>query len=123
MKNFDKLLQVATRLRSRTGCPWDRKQTIQSLAPCIAEEGEEVQEAIKKKDWRNLEEELGDLMFNIILTTQIANEKKLFSMAGVLKKVEKKIIARHSWVFGPDRKKVKTAADALKLWKKNKKKN
>jgi tetrapyrrole methylase family protein/MazG family protein len=120
MQSFQKLLTIAKRLRSPTGCPWDREQTVKSLAPKIQEETEEVLAAIRKKDWPNLEEELGDLLFNIILTTQIASEAKLFRMDGVLKKVEQKIIARHSWVFGQDRHKVKTAADAKRLWQENK---
>lgn len=122
MKQFQKLLNLAKKLRSPTGCPWDRKQTILSLAKHIEEESDEVLAAIKKGDDSNLEEELGDLLFNIIMITTIAAEQKKFRMSGVLQKIERKIVARHSWVFGPDRKKVKTAADALRLWKKNKKK-
>ncbi len=120
MQAFDKLIQIAKKLRSPTGCPWDRQQTIQSLAPKLEEEGDEVLAAVRKRDYENLEEELGDLLFNIVLITQIASESGKFRMSGVLKKVEQKIIARHTWVFGADKHKVKTAADALKLWKINK---
>ena len=120
MKSFDKLLSLAKKLRSPHGCPWDRKQTILSLAKSLEEESDEVLAAIKKGDHKNLEEELGDLLFNIIMITQIAEEKKLFKMSGILRKIEKKIISRHTWVFGKDAKKVKTAEDALRLWKKNK---
>jgi len=121
MKKFNSLVVLARKLRSPTGCPWDRRQTIASLAKCLAEESEEVLVAIRKKDYRNLEEELGDLLFNIVMIAQIASEKQKFRMNGVLQKIERKIISRHSWVFGSDRKKVKTAADALKLWNENKK--
>jgi tetrapyrrole methylase family protein / MazG family protein len=121
MQSFDKLLRLAKKLRSPTGCPWDRKQTILSLAKSLEEEADEVLTAIRKRDDVNLEEELGDLLFNIIMITQIASEEKKFRMSGVLKKIERKIIFRHSWVFGPDRSKVKNAEDALKLWKENKK--
>ena len=120
MKSFSKLIALAKKLRSRTGCPWDRKQTILSLAKSLEEESDEVLSAIKKGDHKNLEEELGDLLFNIIMITQIAQEKKYFKMSGVMRKIEKKIISRHTWVFGKDAKKVKTAEDALRLWKKNK---
>ena len=123
MEAFTKLTKLAKKLRSPTGCPWDRKQTILSLAKSLEEEADEVLAAIRKKDDTNLEEELGDLLFNIVMITQIASEEKKFRMSGVLKKIEQKIISRHSWVFGKDRKKVKTAEDALRLWKKNKKKN
>jgi uncharacterized protein YabN with tetrapyrrole methylase and pyrophosphatase domain len=122
MKNFTKLMNLAKRLRSPTGCPWDREQTVLSLAKSLEEEADEVLAAIRKRDDSSLEEELGDLLFNIIMITQIASEEKKFKMSGVLKKIEKKIISRHTWVFGPDAKKIKTAADALKLWKKNKQK-
>lgn len=122
MQSFDNLLKIAKKLRSPTGCPWDREQTIKSLAPKLAEEAEEVLQAIEKNDHKNLEEELGDLLFNIVLIAQFASEKKLFKMDGVLKKVTQKIIARHSWVFGADRHRVKTAKDALLLWQENKQK-
>jgi uncharacterized protein YabN with tetrapyrrole methylase and pyrophosphatase domain len=122
MKQFQTLLDLAKKLRSPTGCPWDRKQTILSLAKSLEEESDEVLVAIRKKDFENLEEELGDLLFNIVMICQIADETKKFRMAGVLRKIEQKIIARHSWVFGQDRAKVKTAADALKFWHENKKK-
>jgi tetrapyrrole methylase family protein / MazG family protein len=121
MKSFDKLLHLAKKLRSPTGCPWDRKQTISSLAKSLEEEAGEVLAAIRKRDYENLEEELGDLLFNIIMISQIASEKKHFRMSGVLRKIERKIISRHSWVFGADRAKVKNADDALRLWKENKK--
>ncbi|MFH0834636.1 MAG: MazG nucleotide pyrophosphohydrolase domain-containing protein [Patescibacteria group bacterium] len=120
MKQFQKLIDVAKKLRSPTGCPWDRKQTILSLAKSLEEESDEALAAIRKKDFANLEEELGDLLFNIVMIAQIATEEKKFKMSGILQKIERKIIARHSWVFGPDRKKVKTAEDALRLWKENK---
>jgi len=112
MKSFTKLTNLARRLRSPRGCPWDREQTIASLAKSLEEEAQEVLAAIRKKDDRNLEEELGDLLFNIVMITQIASEEKKFKMSGVLRKIEQKIISRHSWVFGKDRAKVKNAEDA-----------
>ncbi len=120
MKTFDRLLAIARKLRSQTGCPWDRKQTIRSLTPKLEEETGEVLTAVRKHDYDNLEEELGDLLFNIVLLTQIASESGKFRMSGVLRKVEQKIIARHTWVFGSDKHKVKNAADALALWQENK---
>ncbi|MFH1375810.1 MAG: MazG nucleotide pyrophosphohydrolase domain-containing protein [Patescibacteria group bacterium] len=121
MKSFSKLIRLARTLRGPHGCPWDRKQTILSLAKSLEEESDEVLSAIKKGDHKNLEEELGDLLFNIIMITQIAEQKKYFRMSGVLRKIQKKIISRHTWVFGEDRKKVKNAEDALRLWRENKK--
>ena len=123
MKSFQKIVNLAKKLRSPTGCPWDRKQTILSLAKSLEEEADEVLAAIRKKDFENLEEELGDLLFNIVMIAQIASEEKRFRMAGILKKIERKIISRHSWVFGKDKAKVKNAEDALRLWKENKERN
>jgi len=122
MKNFQKLLDLAKKLRSPTGCPWDRKQTIRSFSKSLKEESNEVLSAIRKGDNANLEEELGDLLFNIVMIATIATEKKKFRMSGILQKIEQKIITRHSWVFGKDRAKVKNAEDALRLWKENKNK-
>lgn len=120
MKAFTNLLIIAKKLRSATGCPWDRKQTIMTMSKYVREETDEILQAIRKKDYRNLEEEIGDVIFNLVMLTQIASEEKHFTMQGVLQRVEKKIKSRHTWVFGKDAMKVKTAADALKLWRENK---
>lgn len=77
-----------------------------------------MQEAIQKEDYENLKEELGDVIFNIVMMVNIAEEKKLFTMKEVLDDIAKKIIERHTWVFGDD--KVETAEEALKKWKENK---
>ncbi|KKP37448.1 MAG: tetrapyrrole methyltransferase domain-containing/MazG-like protein domain-containing protein, dITP/XTP pyrophosphatase [Candidatus Peregrinibacteria bacterium GW2011_GWF2_33_10] len=118
MKEFQKLLDLVEKLRAPNGCPWDRKQTIESLAKCVKEEANEVLEAIEKKDYENLKEEIGDVILTLSMICQIAKENKLFDMQDCLKDVSKKIISRHTWVFGKD--KAETAEEALKLWKKNK---
>jgi tetrapyrrole methylase family protein/MazG family protein len=117
--DFKKVTQLAAKLRSKTGCPWDRKQTIESMLKHLIEEAGEVRQAIKKNDHKNLEEELGDLLFQIVMISQIAKEQKYFNMDDVTNGIAKKIISRHTWVFGKD--KAKTPEDALKMWKKNKK--
>jgi len=119
-KVFKRLIKLAVQLRSPTGCPWDRKQTIFSLAPKIEEEGDELLEAVKKKDYPNLCEEMGDLLFNLLMVAQIAEEEKRFTLVDILQGIEKKIKSRHSWVFGKD--KAKTPEEAIELWKKNKEK-
>ena len=118
--SFQKLIDIARKLRSETGCPWDRAQTIESLLEGVEEEAEEVGEAIKNGDYSNLQEELGDLLFNIILISQIASERGLFDMKDVMDDIAEKLIRRHSWVFGKD--KAKTPEEALEKWKKAKKK-
>ncbi|MBD3329964.1 nucleotide pyrophosphohydrolase [Candidatus Peregrinibacteria bacterium] len=121
-KTLKDLQRLAAKLRSKKGCPWDRKQTIASMLEYIDEEVSEVRVAIENGDHKNLREELGDVLFQIVMIAQIAKEMEYFNMDDVLKDIYKKIRRRHTWVFGKDRHKVKTPEDALKLWKKNKNK-
>ncbi len=118
--SFQKLIDIAAKLRSDEGCPWDRAQTIESLMEGLEEESGEVLEAVKKGDYKNLQEELGDLLFQIVMVAQIASEKEMFSMKEVMDDIAQKLIDRHTWVFGED--KAETAEEALAQWKANKKK-
>lgn len=115
---FKDLCELAAKLRSKTGCPWDRAQTIVTMLKCIKEEAGEVCEAIENADHENLKEELGDVLFQVVMIAQIAKENKLFSMDEVLKGIDHKIRSRHTWVFGKD--KAKTPEEAIAIWKKNK---
>ncbi|MBU1992098.1 MAG: MazG nucleotide pyrophosphohydrolase domain-containing protein [Patescibacteria group bacterium] len=117
---FKKLVKLAEYLRGANGCPWDKKQTIESMLEHVKEEAEEVYEAIEKGHAESLKEELGDLLFNVIMIAQITKEKGKFDIGDVLRDIEKKIIDRHTWVFGGD--KAKTPEEALAKWKENKKK-
>ena len=112
------LIEIAKKLRSPTGCPWDRKKTIETLLPDFSGEAKEVEEAIQKGDLKNLKEELGDVLFNIVLLSVIAEEEGKFTMDDVLEGVAEKIVSRHTWVFGKD--KASTPEEALALWGKNK---
>jgi MazG family protein len=118
VKEFETHLDLIRRLRSEEGCPWDRAQTIESLKNDLMSEAEEVEMAINKEDFDNLKEELGDLIWSIVLITQIAEEKGLFTMKDVLNDVNEKIIRRHPHVFGD--LKVQSADEALKLFYKMK---
>src|SRR5437762_11824000 len=71
---FERLLDVMARLRGRDGCPWDREQTRTSLKPCLIEEAYEVLEAIETGNPDQLEEELGDLLFQVVFHARIAEE-------------------------------------------------
>jgi len=119
-KTFSDIVWLAKKLRSKTGCPWDRKQTIESMLEHIIEESEEVAQAIKKGDSHNLREELGDVMFQVVMIAQIAKENRQFDINGVLKDIDKKIRSRHTWVFGKD--KAHTPEEAIEKWLENKKK-
>jgi len=113
---FTEMMDIIAKLRGPEGCLWDRKQTLESLAPNILEEAEEVSEAVQSKDVDNLCEELGDLMMVIFMEIEIAKEKNLFTYSDVLKGAIKKFVRRHPHVFGDV--KVSTPEEALAVWKK-----
>ncbi|MFH1218320.1 MAG: MazG nucleotide pyrophosphohydrolase domain-containing protein [Candidatus Peregrinibacteria bacterium] len=117
-KTFKDLENLAAKLRGPNGCPWDKKRTITKMLKHIDEEVEELRQAIKNKDTKNLREELGDVLFQIVMISQIAKEKKYFTLSDVVTDIYKKIYSRHTWVFGKD--KAKTPKEALEMWKRNK---
>ena len=113
MKEFEKLIEVIEKLRDKeNGCPWDLKQTHESLIPNFIEELYEVVEAIENKDYSHLSEELGDLMLHIVMQVQIAREENKFEMEDVLKKINDKLIRRHPHIFGDGHA---TDADGVKM--------
>jgi len=116
-KNFDELVNVMARLRAPGGCPWDREQTYESLAPYLLEEAFESFDAIHEAGEgkpENLREELGDLLLQIIFHSQIAEELGDFTIADVCETITKKMVLRHPHVFGD--KKFDTATDVLRNW-------
>ena len=113
---FAEMIDIIAKLRGPEGCLWDRKQTLESLAPNILEEAEEVSEAVKSNDLVNLCEELGDLLMVILMQIEIAREKGLFTYSDVLTGAVKKFVRRHPHVFGDV--KVNTPEEALAVWKK-----
>ena len=102
--HFESLRHVTARLRSETGCPWDRQQTASTLKKTLIEEAYESVDAIDKGestgDWHPLAEELGDLLLNVVLQAQIAQESDRFAMEDVIKGITEKLIRRHPHVFG-----------------------
>ncbi|MDH5202309.1 MAG: nucleoside triphosphate pyrophosphohydrolase [Nitrospirota bacterium] len=117
--NFQELLNIMEKLRSKKGCPWDKEQTRESLKPFIIEEAYELIEAIEEGDPEKIKEELGDLMFQIVFQCQIAKEKNEFEMSDVIRNITKKMIARHPHVFG--RANYKTTDEVLLHWEEQKK--
>ena len=114
MHTFEVLVSVVKILRSEQGCSWDRKQTFESLKPCILDEAREVAEAVDKQDMDNLCEELGDVLFNVLIYSQIAEEKGCFELKDVVDGVCEKMIRRHPHVFGEQKR--LSAEESLDLW-------
>ena len=114
MYTFDDLVRVIAELRSDHGCPWDRAQTYESLKQCLADEAQEVFDAVDHKDMENLCEELGDVLLQVVLNSQIAAEEGAFSIDDVVDGVCQKMIRRHPHVFGGA--KVESEEEGLALW-------
>ena len=115
-KALDQLKSVVARLRSPKGCPWDREQTHASLIPFLREESAELAEALKGGRWHEMEDELGDILFHVMLHARIAEEMGLFDLDDVARSQALKLQRRHPHVFARDRK-FKTAGEVLKHWK------
>ena len=97
-KEISELYQTVKQLRSDKGCPWDKKQTSESLAQYLLQETYEVLESIDNNG-KNLKEELGDLLFQILFQSIIAEENKEFDFVEIIKLLKKKLIDRHPHVF------------------------
>jgi len=94
------LLFLMSQLRDpENGCPWDRKQTFNSIVPYTLEEVYEVVDAIEKEDYPHLKEELGDLLFQVIFYAQMGKEKSLFDFNDIVHKLVSKLVRRHPHVF------------------------
>jgi len=97
---FEKLVEIMSRLRGPEGCPWDREQTHDSLKPYLLEEAYEVLEAVDRRDFDDLKEELGDMLLQSVFHAQLAREAGLFDIHDVLDTLNEKLIRRHPHVFG-----------------------
>lgn len=119
MGYLEKLVDLIGVLRSENGCPWDREQTHATLRPNMVEEAYEAIDAINDNDMKHLKEELGDVLLQVILHSQIAKEEGAFDIEDVAKGLHDKIIHRHPHVFGDV--KVNSSEEALLSWDKIKK--
>ena len=118
--NLKDLVDLMATLRGPRGCPWDRKQTTESLKPFLIEETYEVIDALDEGDPAKVREELGDLLFQIIFHAQLAAEKGEFTIGDVIATNVEKMTRRHPHVFGDA--KAETAAEVLANWEEIKKK-
>lgn len=112
--SFKRLVKVMAQLRSKKGCPWDRKQTHTTLKPYLIEEAYEVFEAIDSRDPQKLKGELGDLLLQAVFHAQLAAEKKSFSIYDVADAIATKLVVRHPHVYAATR--VRTAAEQTRKW-------
>ncbi len=115
-KNLEELIAVIAKLRAPDGCPWDREQTHSSLRPNMLEEAYEAVDAIDDNDMAHLREELGDVLLQVVLHSQIASENGDFTIEDVAKELKEKLIHRHPHVFGSA--KIGSAEDVKDAWDK-----
>ncbi len=121
---YEDFLEIIRTLRSENGCPWDREQTHMSLRPCMMEEAAELLAGIRiyeqTGDYRNLREELGDVLLQVVMHARIAEEEGLFDMSDVVSEVAEKMVRRHPHVFGDAT--ASDSAQVLQNWEEIKKK-
>lgn len=109
-----KLIQIMDELREQ--CPWDRKQTIQTLRPMTIEETFELVDAITETDWKGIREELGDLLLHIVFYSKIGKEQGKFTLEEVITGINEKLVARHPHIYGDV--KVENDEDVKRNWEK-----
>jgi MazG family protein len=111
---FEALVELQTRLRAPAGCPWDRRQTHETLKTYLLEEAYEVLEAIDKADPKELSEELGDLLLQVVFHAELAREAGGFDISSVIQSIHDKLVRRHPHVFGDV--KADTPEQVVKNW-------
>jgi len=116
---FDRLIKIMEALRGSHGCPWDKKQTRESLKPFLVEELYELIEALDEGNPEKIKEELGDLLFQIVFHSHLSKEMGQFDINDVINKIADKMVNRHPHVFGKER--FKTPEDLLRVWDEHKK--
>ena len=112
--NFEGLVAIMDRLRGPDGCPWDREQTWKSLRRFLLEECYEVADALDRSDPKDLREELGDLLFQILFLSRLAKEEGHFTAKDVVRGIAAKMVRRHPHVFGDDR--AESSDEVLRRW-------
>jgi MazG family protein len=113
-EKFERLVAILARLRAPGGCPWDREQSFDTIKPYLLEETYEVMEAIDKRDWPALADELGDLLLQAVFFAQMAAEEDKFRIDDSIDAIVQKLIRRHPHVFSDGS--AKTADDVKRRW-------
>jgi ATP diphosphatase len=101
-RQFAEAVAIMARLRAPGGCPWDREQTFDSIRKYTLEETYEVFDAIERRDWAHLKEELGDLLLQVLFYAEMAAEAGDFTISDVIEGLNRKLIRRHPHVFGDE---------------------
>ncbi len=114
LSEFSRLLDIMNKLRAE--CPWDKKQTLESLRYLTIEETYELSDAILEQDLDEIKKELGDLMLHIVFYSKIGSEQNAFNIGDVLESINEKLISRHPHIYGDT--KVKDAREVLDNWEK-----
>src|SRR5690554_5109683 len=114
LKSFDRLLTIMDELREK--CPWDRKQTIESLRQMTIEEMYELVDSITDTNWPGIKEELGDILLHIVFYAKIAREQEQFTLTEVINSICDKLISRHPHIYGDV--KVENEDDVKHNWEK-----
>lgn len=99
-REIESLMATIRELRGPQGCPWDAKQTVESLSKYLREEMEELLHAIEKRDTQNICEEIGDVTFVLMMISEICKEQGFFSYSDSLTQINEKLVRRHPHVFG-----------------------
>lgn len=99
LQEFESLMKIVADLRGPEGCPWDKEQNHKTLAPYTIEESYELVEALEQADDKKIKEELGDVLFQVALHTQLATERNAFRIEDVLSTLNEKMVRRHPHVF------------------------
>src|SRR5271154_2464113 len=113
-ERFAEAVRIMARLRSPGGCPWDREQSFDSIKKYTLEETYEVFDAIERRNWPDLKDELGDLLLQVLFYAQMAMEAGDFTIADVVENLNAKLVRRHPHVFGEVE--AATSGEVLKNW-------
>lgn len=116
--NFKDLLKIMEKIRKK--CPWDKKQTNESILRYLKEETQEFIKEVKKKNYKGMNEELGDILWQVVFHSQILKEKNVFTIDDVIDNLCRKMIRRHPHVFG--NKKINNENEVIESWEEIKKK-
>ncbi len=114
--SLSSLEKIINTLLAPGGCPWDRRQTHATLLKHLREEAGEVCRAVRRKDWDNLREELGDVLLQVVLHSALARQAGRFSLGDVIKGINAKMVRRHPHIFASSGR-LSTPAQVLRQWR------